>query len=114
MVRESRSSVSISSSEREYARLAEFGGVLPRRKRLSPGDLERRRLSRLRSLNEETIQNEFKDFFPGYSVYLLNYLFLSRSCRSRRSRSRSPRSLDLGNGQKRSIKTQFEIDMLEK
>lgn len=51
MVRESRSSMSISSSEREYARLAEFGGVRPRRKRLSPPDLERRRLSRLRDLS---------------------------------------------------------------
>lgn len=114
MVRESRSSVSTSSSEREYARLAEFGGVLPRRKRLSfPGDLERRRLSRLRSLNEKTKQNELRIFFHGYSFYLLIYLFLSRSCRSRRSRSRStprstprsaprspPRSFDLKNGQK--------------
>lgn len=60
IVRESRSSISISSSEREYARLAEFGGVRPRRKRLSLGVRERRRLSLLRdrSLDEKREQNQ--------------------------------------------------------
>lgn len=47
IVRASRSSRSISSSEREYARLAEFGGVLPRRYRDLSGDFERRRLCSL-------------------------------------------------------------------
>lgn len=66
IVRESRSSISISSSEREYARLAEFGGVLPRRNRLSFGDRERRRLSLLRDRSlkkqQQIIRNENKSY----------------------------------------------------
>lgn len=53
IVRESLSSMSISSSERdrENARLAEFGGVRPLRKRPFSGDRERRFLSLLRDLS---------------------------------------------------------------
>lgn len=53
IVRESLSSISTSSSERdrENARLAIFGGVRPLRKRAFSGDRERRFLSLLRDLS---------------------------------------------------------------
>lgn len=50
MVRASRSSSSVSSSDRSYRRLAEFGGVRPRRNgRRGDGDFRRRSLERFGS-----------------------------------------------------------------
>lgn len=44
-------SISSFDREREYARLAEFGGVRPRRKRTLSSDRERRLFSLLRDLS---------------------------------------------------------------